>query len=338
MLIDSGGEQREGVFEGRERFENYVRQFLTDRPQLEGKFGLIVLATRWAKTAASAQAVDLYQGPCMNKQIRTVLRNACRAAPAALALGIVTQTTLAETGDLDPGFADVGRLVLPDFLGPAFTVEAQDDNIILAGGKLVPQFGENREAFGFARRLSGTAALDATFAAAGLDDLMVVDLEVQRDGTMVGVGRRTSERDAVSVAFRLQRDGALDAGFGQDGVVELTGITDVRSAAVDPGGAVVIAASSTPGDMPRAALIVLTPFHRQPGRFIWNRRVFFYLRRRRDVLYPVAHPERGERRLPYRGKCGYHWFPWMPCTGVDGKRYPGLGCSDRCRRRMQFDG
>ena len=139
----------------------------------------------------------------MNKQIRTVLRNACRAAPAALAFGIVTPTTLAATGDLDPGFADVGRLVLPDFLGPAFSVEAQDDNIILAGGKLVPQFGENRDAFGFARRLSGTAALDATFAAAGLDDLMVVDLEVQPDGTMVGVGRRTSERDAVSVAFRL---------------------------------------------------------------------------------------------------------------------------------------
>ena len=44
VLIDSGGEQREGVFEGRERFENYVRQFLTDRPQLEGKFGLIVLS------------------------------------------------------------------------------------------------------------------------------------------------------------------------------------------------------------------------------------------------------------------------------------------------------
>jgi uncharacterized delta-60 repeat protein len=201
--------------------------------------------------------VDSFQMPYMNKQIRTVLHNACRAAPAVLAFGMLSPTTMAATGDLDPGFADIGRLVLPDFLGPAFSVEAQDDNIILAGGKLVPQFGENRDAFGFARRLSGTAAIDATFAAAGLDDLMVVDLVVQPDGTIVGVGRRSSERDAVSVAFRLQRDGALDTGFGQDGVVELTGITDVRSAAVDPGGAVVIAASSTPGEMPRAALVVL---------------------------------------------------------------------------------
>lgn len=191
----------------------------------------------------------------MNKQIRTVLRNACRAAPAALAFGIVP-TALAETGDLDPGFADVGRLVLPDFLGSAFTVDAQDDNIILAGGKLVPQFGDSREAFGFARRLSGTAALDATFAAAGLDDLMVVDLEVQPDGTMVGVGRRTSERDAMPVAFRLERDGSLDADFGLDGVVELTNTRDVHSVAVDPGGTIVIAATLF-GETPRAILMVL---------------------------------------------------------------------------------
>jgi len=44
VLIDSGGEQRNGVFEGREKFEDYVRKFFTDRPQFEGKFGLIVLS------------------------------------------------------------------------------------------------------------------------------------------------------------------------------------------------------------------------------------------------------------------------------------------------------
>jgi uncharacterized delta-60 repeat protein len=193
----------------------------------------------------------------MNNQIVTVLRNAYRAVPAVLAIGMLSPATLAATGDLDPGFADVGRLVLPDFLGPAFSVEAQDDNIILAGGKLVPQFGENRDAFGFARRLSGTGAIDATFAAAGLDDLMVADLVVQPDGTIVGVGKRTAEGDALPVAFRLQRDGSLDAGFGEDGVVELTGTTDIWSVAVDPGGAIVIAASSSPGETPRASLVVL---------------------------------------------------------------------------------
>src|SRR5262245_50432866 len=44
ILIESGGEQRNGGFEGRERFEEYVHRFFTDRPQLEGKFGLIVLS------------------------------------------------------------------------------------------------------------------------------------------------------------------------------------------------------------------------------------------------------------------------------------------------------
>jgi beta-lactamase superfamily II metal-dependent hydrolase len=44
VLIGSGGEQRDGLFEGRQKFVDYVRQFFTDRPQLEGKFGLIVLS------------------------------------------------------------------------------------------------------------------------------------------------------------------------------------------------------------------------------------------------------------------------------------------------------
>jgi uncharacterized delta-60 repeat protein len=193
----------------------------------------------------------------MNEQVRTVLRNACRAAPAVLAFGMLSPVTLAATGDLDPGFGDIGRLVLPDFLGTAFSVEMQDDNIILAGGKFVPQYGLNRDAFGFARRLSGAAIIDATFAAEGLDDLMVVDLVVQPDGTIVGIGNRTAERDVLPVVFRLQRDGSLDAGFGQDGVVELSSTTDVRSVAVDPDGAIVIAASSSPGETPRASLVVL---------------------------------------------------------------------------------
>ena len=204
----------------------------------------------------------------MNNRILTVFCNAFRVASAVLAFGMLSPASLAATGDLDPGFGDIGRLVLPDFLGPAVTVDEQDDNIILAGGKLVPQFGDHRKAFGFARRLSATGALDATFAAAALDDLMVVDLVVQPDGTIVGVGRRSAERDAVSVAFRLQRDGALDAGFGQDGVVELTGMTDVRSVAVDPGGAVVIAASQPRRDAQSIPRGHTAPSHRRPRRFV----------------------------------------------------------------------
>ena len=44
----------------------------------------------------------------MKQQIQTALSHACRAAPAVIAFGIVSPTTLAATGDLDTGFADFG--------------------------------------------------------------------------------------------------------------------------------------------------------------------------------------------------------------------------------------
>ena len=194
----------------------------------------------------------------MNEQILTVLRDACCAAPAVLAFGIVSPTTLAATGDLDPGFADVGRLVLPDFLGPALSVEAQDYSIILAGGKVVPDFNSSADdvALGFATRLSSTGTLDPTFAAPGLSGVMVVEAEAQSDGKIVGVGKRSSDTGIKPVVFRLERDGSLDTGFGLDGVVELTAFTEVRSVAVDPGGTIVIAGMRF-GEMPTRHLKVL---------------------------------------------------------------------------------
>jgi uncharacterized delta-60 repeat protein len=181
----------------------------------------------------------------------------CRAAPALLALGIVSPTTLAATGDLDAGFADVGRLVLPDFLGPASFVAAQDDSIFLAGGKVVHDFNSQLDdkAFGFARRVSSAGTPDPTYAAPGLDGIRVVDAELQSDGKIVGVGGRSSDRGIQSVVFRLKRDGSLDDTFGLDGVVGLT-VTEVQSVAVDPGGTIVIAGVSY-GDFPRNSLVVL---------------------------------------------------------------------------------
>lgn len=195
----------------------------------------------------------------MNQRLLTVLRNTCRAAPtAALASGIVSPVALAAPGDLDPGFADVGRFVLPDFLGPALAVAAQDDGIILAGGEVVPDFNSSADdqAHGFANRVSSTGTLDASFAAPGLDGIMVVDAEVQADGKIVGVGNRSSDSGIKQVAFRLERDGSLDTEFGSDGIVELTVVNNVRSVAVDPGGTIVIGGTLS-GENPRGDLEVL---------------------------------------------------------------------------------
>jgi hypothetical protein len=62
-------------------------------------------------------------------------------------------------------------------------------------------------------------------------------VEVQPDdGKIVGIGRR----DDVFIVFRLERDGALDAGFGVDGVRVLIGVSGLGSIAV---GTIVVAGS-----------------------------------------------------------------------------------------------
>ena len=185
----------------------------------------------------------------MNEQLLKSLRYACPAAPtAALATGIVCPVALADPGDLDPGFADVGRFVVPENLGMAQTVETQDDDIVFVGGGIFRDyFYYFSDSFtrGLAGRLSGTGTLDAGFEAPGLDDVFVLDTDVQSDGKIVGVGRTIiGGRSSKYLAFRLERDGAFDAGFGVDGTLDLTGVTGIGSVAADPGGTIVIAGSS----------------------------------------------------------------------------------------------
>ena len=188
------------------------------------------------------------------------MRGIIRAAPGALTLAIVASLTLAAPGDLDPGFGDVGRLLLPELPGPALSVAAQDDGIIVAGGKIVRDFDTelDDQALGFAVRLTANGILDATFVAPALDDIMVVDTELQSDGRIVGVGNHNFGGTGIEpVAFRLDSDGSLDTGFGAGGIVELTRLTAVASVAVDPGGTIVIAGTWAPGQTPGGDLKVM---------------------------------------------------------------------------------
>ena len=179
----------------------------------------------------------------MNDKIPKTIRHVLRAAPAAaLATGIVCPAALGDPGDLDPTFADVGRFVFAppdDRKGRAQSIVVQDDDYIFAGGGLAYGFYET-DTLGFADRLSVDGAFDAAFDAPDLANTLVIDVEVQPDdGKIVGIGRR----DDVFIVFRLERDGALDAGFGVDGVRVLTGVSGLGSIAVDPAGTIVVAGS-----------------------------------------------------------------------------------------------
>src|SRR5688572_17212544 len=180
----------------------------------------------------------------MNDKIPKTIRQVLRAAPAAaLATGMVCPAALGDPGDLDPTFADVGRFVFAppdDRQGRAQSIVVQDDDYILAGGGLVYHGFYETDTLGFADRLSVDGAFDAAFEAPDLANTLVIDVEVQLDdGKIVGIGRR----DDVFIVFRLERDGALDAGFGVDGVRVLTGVSGLGSIAVDPAGTIVVAGS-----------------------------------------------------------------------------------------------
>jgi uncharacterized delta-60 repeat protein len=175
----------------------------------------------------------------MNVQLLRSVRCALRAAPAAaLATSFACPTALADPGDLVPDFADVGRFVAPDdFNGPAFSLDAQDDDFVLAGGETFYFYWYDRVTQGFASRLSGDGTLDPTFDAPDLAGLMVVETAMQTDGKVVGIG----VRDQATLVFRLERDGALDLSFGDAGERAIVGLDGLGSLALDPGGTIVIA-------------------------------------------------------------------------------------------------
>jgi len=167
---------------------------------------------------------------------------------AAVASGLLSPLALGASGDLDPAFADVGRLALPEFGGPAWSIEPQDDEALFAGGDLCTGFYCYYEYTAVLGRLSETGSLDLGFAAARLDNTEVLDVVLQPDGKAVGVGRTAGGigprifGSALTV-FRLEREGALDPTFGDGGIVRLTAESSGRSVALDPDGRIVVAGS-----------------------------------------------------------------------------------------------
>lgn len=161
---------------------------------------------------------------------------------------------IAATGNLDPDFADVGRLGPNAGLdGSAWSLELlQDGSLLIAGGDIdcvgrYP-YPPRCHATNFVDRVDAAGTLDESWTAGVLENVLVLDATVQPDGKLLAVGHYVDGYPGRTrlVAFRLQSDGSLDPGFGSAGIVELSTENDPgnhqgRTVALEPDGRIVIA-------------------------------------------------------------------------------------------------
>jgi uncharacterized delta-60 repeat protein len=174
---------------------------------------------------------------------------------ATVTSAFLSPLVLAETGDLDPAFGDVGRLG-PILNGPAWSLELQEDGtMLLAGGQLLPfyyywGYVDEPYATNFVNLLSDTGSIDLGFEKPFLADIQVLDVVRQPDGQVVAVGRKVGDDIEITrlIAFRLQSAGPLDTTFADAGVFELS-VADHgnrhigTSVVLDPDGRIVVAGS-----------------------------------------------------------------------------------------------
>jgi len=184
-----------------------------------------------------------------------------------VAAGLVVPLARAGTGDLDPAFADHGRLSrIPGARGPIKAIElTKAGDVFAVGGGFdilygcSPLMGEpfcEWEASSFTLRLGEDGAANPSLVAADVAPIEADGFERQSDGKIVVVGRRhwlNRYRNFVysfPVVYRLLRDGSLDVTFGTNGVVELRNYSLVRSdsVAVLSDGRIVIAGSGIAGE------------------------------------------------------------------------------------------
>jgi predicted transcriptional regulator with HTH domain len=175
------------------------------------------------------------------------------APTAAMVSGLLAPPIFGAQGDLDPAFADVGRLgPIIDFRGPAWSAEQLDnDRTLLAGGDLVCDYYcyyyHTYDAANFLSEISATGSSDSTFTAAALAHTAVFDVALEPDGGIVGVGEFVASRKQQLAVFRLTSDGALDPTFGAAGVFRLPGVSTTNSkgtsVALEPDGRIVVARS-----------------------------------------------------------------------------------------------
>lgn len=185
-----------------------------------------------------------------------------RVPGAALATGLLSPMAFGAAGDLDPGFADLGRLVTAN-RGPAWSIELQDDDsLLLAGGTFESyctyyyyycgwgSYRPGNHASNFVSRVNVAGAIDPAFALTQVAAIQVLDITRQPGGEIVAVGRNASpvSNNTRLAVFRLLPNGDVDSTFGDDGVfrLESTGAADSHtgtSVVLEPDGRIVVAGS-----------------------------------------------------------------------------------------------
>lgn len=190
----------------------------------------------------------------MKKQtVKLIPLLAAGIVPAtALTTGLMSPSAMAATGDLDPGFGDVGRLG-PILNGPAWALdEEDDDSMLLGGGDVYDDYYWGYYyvyATNFVDHLSASGQADPDFTAALSYNSQVFDVARQADGMVVAVGRKVSWSGPSSlIAFRLLANGSFDATFGDAGVFTLPTVNSSErdagtSIVLDPDSRIVIAGS-----------------------------------------------------------------------------------------------
>ena len=182
---------------------------------------------------------------------------------AAVATGLLAPSALGASGDLDPGFADVGRLnPIGDLGGAVWSLEVLDDEGVLFAGGDVDRtcnsyfcyyYDPVYEATNFVSQLTAEGSIDQSFNATRPADIEVRDAARQSDGKVIAVGRRLVDASLLNnrlVVYRLESGGSLDTTFGVDGIFELSaevhGDLNTANAVIldpDPDGRIVVAGS-----------------------------------------------------------------------------------------------
>ena len=210
-----------------------------------------------------------------------------------LAVGLVTPPAQAGTGDLDPTFADHGRLApISRAGGQAKSVELLETGGILVGGGDVDASGYlTSEPLGrctlringssFARQLAEDGATDATFNSASVPDVEAVAMARQSDGRIIVLGRKIEllstfrcSHSFTPVVYRLESNGSLDSTFGVNGIRQLARLKAAHSLTLDSRGRIVIAGvrwveddgPATPGRY-ESTVLRLRPDGRLDGSF-----------------------------------------------------------------------
>ena len=196
-----------------------------------------------------------------------------------VALCLAAPLAQAGTGDLDPSFADHGRLgPIPGAAGGVRSVELLDaGGFVVGGGDFQmtrgsdwmwnPRSSCRRTIHNFVSQLREDGAVDEAFSSAEIASTETYGIARQDDGGIVAVGREVGGNvtsclfSRKLVVFRFASDGTLDSAFATNGIFRLSSEESswASSIVLEPDGRIVVAgvANFTVADSTESRLIVI---------------------------------------------------------------------------------